>query len=196
MTDRLLIIFVRNPILGQIKTRLAATIGASRTLDIYMKLLRHTAKITSELPVDRVVYYSNFIDRSDKWDNSIYYKKLQIAGTLGEKMKSAFEWGFESGYKRICIIGSDCFELTPETILDGFQLLNTYNGVIGPTRDGGYYLLGLKQMTAPLFENKKWGSSSVASETKDDLEKLGITYQCLELLRDVDTEEDLGDLEI
>ena len=85
MTDRLLIIFVKNPILGQVKTRLAATIGESRTLEIYTKLLCHTVKITSKLPVDKVVYYSNFIDRSDNWDNALYYKKLQIRRRPGRK---------------------------------------------------------------------------------------------------------------
>ena len=154
MTDGLLIIFVKNPIAGQVKTRLAATVGEARALEIYRKLLDHTAKITIELQIHKVVYYSNFIDPNDLWDQIIYQKQVQTQGDLGQKMSAAFEWGFQSGYREICIIGSDCYELTPEIIMSGFQALSTHDAVLGPTRDGGYYLLGMKKIREELFQNK------------------------------------------
>ena len=194
MTDGLLIIFVKNPIAGQVKTRLAATVGEARALEIYRKLLDHTTKITIELPIDKVVYYSNFIDDNDHWDQINYQKQLQTQGGLGQKMSAAFEWGFQSGYKEICIIGSDCYELAPEIIMSGFQSLSTHDAVLGPTRDGGYYLLGMKKMREELFQNKNWGTDSVAADTLNDLKRLSLEYQTLELLNDVDVEEDLGSL--
>jgi len=191
MTDGLLIIFVKNPILGQVKTRLAATVGDARALEIYQKLLDHSAKITIELPIDKVVLYSNFIDNNDIWDQKHYQKQLQTQGDLGQKMSDAFEWGFQSGYKEISIIGSDCYELNPEIIMSGFQELSTHDAVLGPTRDGGYYLLGLKKLRGELFQNKNWGTDSVAADTLNDLNELDLDYRTLETLNDVDTEDDL-----
>ncbi len=191
MTDGLLLIFVKNPILGQVKTRLAATVGEARALEIYRILLDHTTKIIIELPIDKVIYYSNFIDHDDLWDQAIYQKQLQTQGDLGQKMSAAFEWGFQSGYREICIIGSDCYELAPEIIMSGFQALSTHDAVLGPTRDGGYYLLGLKEMRGELFQNKNWGTDSVAADTLNDLNELDLDYRTLETLNDVDTEDDL-----
>lgn len=192
MTKPLLIILVRNPVPGKVKTRLAATMGEARALEIYLRLLAHTAEITKTLPVDKVVYYSDFIDKKDIWDHTVYQKQLQHPGDLGQKLKRAFEWGFDAGYRDICIIGSDCFELTPEIIMDGFQALATYNAVLGPARDGGYYLLGLKKMYARIFEGKQWGTDTVASETLTDFKSHGLKYCLLQPLNDVDVEDDLG----
>lgn len=191
MTDGLLLIFVKNPILGQVKTRLAATVGKEKALEIYLKLLDYTEGITIELPIDKVVFYSNFIDNNDIWDQKHYQKQLQSQGDLGQKMSDAFEWGFQSGYKEICIIGSDCYELNPEIIMSGFQELSTHDAVLGPTRDGGYYLLGLKKLRGELFQNKNWGTDSVAADTLNDLNELDLDYRTLETLNDVDTEDDL-----
>ena len=191
MTDRLLIIFVKNPQLGKVKTRLASTMGDQRALEVYLKLLEYTKAITRDLAVDKVVFYSEFVDRQDGWHSDTYLKQPQIAGDLGDKMKAAFEWGFRSGYREVCIIGSDCLELTPEIIMSGFQALGSDDAVLGPTKDGGYYLLGMKQLHAPLFTNKNWGTHTVGTATQDDLKELGLSYTLLETLTDVDHEEDL-----
>ena len=194
MTDKLLIIFIRNPILGKVKTRLAATVGDQRALDIYQKLLAHTNIITRDLAVDKVVYYSEFVDQQDSWDPAVYQKKLQTPGTLGEKMKAAFEWGFDSGYRQVCIIGSDCQELTSEIIMEGFESLDQYQAVLGPSRDGGYYLLGLNQCRAEVFEGKQWSTDSVAADTLADFRSLRWDYCLLQPLNDVDEEQDLLEL--
>jgi rSAM/selenodomain-associated transferase 1 len=194
MTDKLLIIFVRNPVLGKVKTRLAATLGDHRALDIYQKLLAHTNTITRDLPVEKVVYYSEFVDQQDSWEPAIYQKKLQTPGTLGDKMKAAFQWGFDSGYQQVCIIGSDCRELSSEIIMEGFESLDQYHAVLGPSRDGGYYLLGLNQFRAEVFEGKQWSTDSVATDTLADFRSLGWSYSLLQLLNDVDEEQDLLEL--
>ena len=194
MTDKLLIIFIRNPILGKVKTRLAATLGDQRALDIYQKLLAHTRTITRDLTVDKVVYYSEFVDQQDSWDPAVYQKKLQTSGTLGDKMKAAFQRWFDSGYQQVCIIGSDCRELTSEIIVEGFKSLDQYQAVLGPSRDGGYYLLGLNQFRAEIFEGKQWSTDSVATDTLADFRSLGWRYSLLQPLNDVDEAQDLLEL--
>ena len=193
MTDSLLIIFVKNPVLGKVKTRLAASLGSQKALEIYQKLLEHTANITGLLPTEKAVFYSDFIDENDLWDPAIYQKQQQSPGDLGERMAAAFDWGFQSGYKKVCIIGSDCFELTPEIILNAFQELDTRDAVLGPARDGGYYLLGLKQLRKVLFERKSWGTDTVASDTLRNFRSLDWSYSLLRPLTDVDEEQDLGE---
>lgn len=191
MTKRLLIIFAKNPILGQVKTRLAATMGDEKALEIYLKLLEFTRKITADLPFDKVVFYSHQVDQEDLWSKRIFQKQLQDSGDLGARMQGAFEWGFQSGYQNICIIGSDCLELTPEIIENAFEQLNNNDAVIGPTQDGGYYLLGIKQLHMPLFKNKDWGAETVANDTLIDLKHMNLSCYSLETLTDVDREEDL-----
>ena len=88
--NQLLIIFCRNPEIGKVKTRIAATLGDAKALAIYLMLVKHTLEITSGLPLNKAVFYSDYIDREDNWDNSAYQKFLQHGNDLGEKMLNAF----------------------------------------------------------------------------------------------------------
>lgn len=191
MNKNLLIIFYRNPELGKVKTRLAATLGDATALAIYLKLVSHTRSITENLKLHKAVYYSHFIDREDNWPAEMYDKQIQEGDTLGEKLEHAVKNGFERGFESICVIGSDCFELTEEILKDAFKSLESRDAVIGPARDGGYYLLGIRKFVPLLFQNKNWSTASVASDTINDFERLDLTYTKLPLLTDVDTESDL-----
>ncbi len=186
-----LLIFYRNPELGKVKTRLAKTIGDEKALAIYLRLAAHTRSICQDLPQEKVVYYSHFTDTEDAWPNSHFQKKLQQGSDLGEKMQSAFDQGFKNGCQSICIIGTDCFELTSGIIEQAFTQLEKYDAVIGPAKDGGYYLLGMKKRTPELFQNKKWSTDSVAKDTINDFKRLGLSFVELPPLTDVDEEKDL-----
>jgi rSAM/selenodomain-associated transferase 1 len=187
----LLIIFYRNPELGKVKTRLAKTLGDEKALAIYLKLSSHTRAVTENLAIDKVIYYSNFVDTEDVWPNTSFQKKLQNGNDLGEKMLNAFADGFKNGYQRICIIGTDCFELSGDIIEQAFEQLHTNDAVIGPAKDGGYYLLGMKRPIQELFKNKTWSSESVATDTIQNFKDLSITFSQLVVLSDVDEEKDL-----
>jgi uncharacterized protein len=189
--NNLLIIFYKNPELGRVKTRLAKSVGDQRALSIYLKLSAHTKSISENLPLDKVVYYSHFVDAADSWPNSSFQKKVQLGSDLGEKMQNAFAEGFKRGYTSICIIGTDCFELTSKIIEQAFHQLEKHDAVIGLAKDGGYYLLGMKKPTPQLFQNKNWSTDSVASDTINDFKKLGLSFFKLPWLTDVDEESDL-----
>jgi uncharacterized protein len=191
MKTELLIIFYRNPELGKVKTRLAATVGDAKALAIYYKLASHTRTIASEVDCDRVVYYSDYIDTEDVWSNSDFSKKLQSGSDLGARMENAFEIAFADGYKHVSIIGTDCIELTTQIIVNAFESLKTKDAVVGPAVDGGYYFLGINRFIPELFHEKEWSTNSVCTDTINDFNRLMISYHQLLTLRDVDTEADL-----
>ncbi|MEP2670315.1 MAG: TIGR04282 family arsenosugar biosynthesis glycosyltransferase [Cyclobacteriaceae bacterium] len=193
MQKSLLIIFYRNPELGKVKTRLAATLGDDKALAVYLRLVNHTQSITENLLIDKMVCYSHYVDREDGWDNDGYLKQLQKGETLGDKLKYAVKGAFEKGYHSVGVIGSDCFELTEDILKESFEMLKSYDAVIGPAKDGGYYLLGMTQFVPDFFVNKKWSSESVSRDTIEDFKKLNLSYFELPELSDIDREEDLPD---
>lgn len=182
-------IFTRPPVLGKVKTRLAADIGDEAALKIYNFLLEHTVSVTRELDVVKQVYYSEKIIPNDIWNNDVYEKKLQSGNDLGERMQNAFKDGFSNGFKNIIIIGSDLFDLCREDLEKAFCLLQDCDFVIGPAEDGGYYLLGMKRMLPQLFQHKKWGTPAVFQETVKDLREENVAY--LEYRNDVDIYDDI-----
>lgn len=186
-----LIIFVRKPELGKVKTRLAATIGIERALKVYKDLLVHTKSVTQNLPTDKFVFYHNEITKEDIWDNKSFNKILQAEGDLGFKMQEAFTAIFDKGYDKVLILGSDCFQLEEAILKDALHLLDQKDVVIGPANDGGYYLLGMKKMFPRFFKNKTWSSSEVYKETIADFKALNLSWASLPTLIDIDTEEDL-----
>lgn len=192
-SKKALIIFTRNPELGKVKTRLAKTVGDESALKIYKFLLKHTVEITKNLNVDKYVFYSENIHREDIWDSEIFRKKLQTEGDLGEKMKNAFSEIFGMGYEKAIIIGSDMFDLNKNDLEVAFDSLQTNQFTIGPATDGGYYLLGMKELNSAIFQNKDWGTSSVLEATLKDLrdEK----YVLLEERNDVDYFEDIKNVD-
>jgi uncharacterized protein len=190
-SKNLLMLFVRNPELGKVKTRLAASVGPEVALEIYLHLLQHTRTVTQNLAVDKVVYYSDKVEEQDMWPGQYYQKKVQPEGDLGEKMAAAFADAFAEGYTSVVIIGSDCQQLTQEIIEKAFQELQTHEVVIGPALDGGYYLLGMNRPHPELFQDKRWSTEHVFPDTLYDIGRLHLSHTLLPRLQDVDHLEDL-----
>ena len=186
-----LIIFAKNPEAGKVKTRLAATIGDEAALIVYHRLLFHTATVTGELAMDKFVFYSEQIIHQDIWENKLFFKQIQKGNDLGERMENAFEDLFDKGYDKIVIIGTDCPVLTTGIITSAFTCLDTHNVVIGPAGDGGYYLLGMKQMHVSLFQNIPWSTNTVLVDTMYRCDALKLNYASLSTLNDIDVEKDL-----
>ncbi len=185
-----LIIFVRNPELGKVKTRLAATLGEDKALEIYQQLLMHTWDITKNIAAEKYVLYADEIRETDMWKEAGYHRLLQMDSDLGEKMLAAFKMVFDKNNSKVIIIGSDCIELTAAIIQEALLQLNINDVVIGPANDGGYYLLGMKKLHIEFFFDKQWSTDKVYSATITDFKKAGLLYFELPVLIDVDTEED------
>ncbi|WP_272958877.1 TIGR04282 family arsenosugar biosynthesis glycosyltransferase [Zunongwangia profunda] len=190
-SKNLLLIFTRNPEFGKVKTRLARDIGHQAALDIYKFLLAHTAKICTPLDTEKAVYYSEEIPNNDLWNAAVFQKKKQVGEDLGERMQNAFAEGFNLGYSKIIIIGSDLYDIETKDLEQAFKVLNNHEIVIGPAEDGGYYLLGMKQLHPKLFKNKNWGTATVLQDTINELKKSN--YKLLEKRNDVDLYSDIKD---
>ncbi len=184
----LLIVFVKNIILGKVKTRLAKTIGDKGAFDIYSELFAITEKASQEVNVDRHIYFSDVIIPS-KWEKDA--KFVQEGNDLGEKMQNAFQHGFDLGYQNIVLIGSDLPNISKEIIDNGFQSLTTNDIIFGPAEDGGYYLIGLSKMNTSVFEDKPWSQSELLNVTLEQLKEQHQKVGCIETLNDIDTFEDL-----
>jgi len=186
-----LIVFVKNPLPGKVKTRLAQKIGVKNALSIYQKLLNHTLKTILPLTQDVIIYYADEVIIDDMWAGHPFLKEKQTGIDLGDKMNNAFKDCFSKGYKKICIIGSDNLEIITEIIEQAFHELNDTDIVIGPSTDGGYYLVGMKAQYSEIFKNKSWSTSRVLEETINDLDNQTISYSLLKTLSDIDTYKDL-----
>ena len=189
--NSVLIIFIKNPILGKVKTRLARSIGDEKALMIYRELLNKTMDIASKTECNREVWYSGYINENDQVDPRLFEKKLQEGSNLGERMSNSFSQAFENGSDKAVIIGSDCPDVTDELIAKAFQILDKADLVIGPSLDGGYYLLGMKKYHPELFLGIEWSEISVYETTVRKAKSIGLKISVLPALNDIDTIEDL-----
>lgn len=191
MDKKLVIVFTKNPQLGKCKTRLAASIGDANALKIYQHLIHHTAKVIPQVKADAVAFYSENMEANDAWPSIHFQKQLQANGHLGEKMKAAFAWGFAEGYEHICIVGSDLLDLQASDLKEAFFQLKNHDIVIGPAKDGGYYLLGMNRLHPEAFKNKAWSTSTVLQQTLADLQNQSVFL--LSEKNDIDTLEDAAE---
>ena len=183
-----LIIFIKNPELGKVKTRIAKELGDDAALMIYRELLEITQNSARQANCQRILFYSDFIDESDEWDNSLYSKELQQGDDLGERMKNAFAFVFNNyAIKYAVIIGSDCPHLATWHIERAFSGLGTHDFSLGPAQDGGYYLLGMRELHGEIFENKTWSTSTVLADTHNQIRAMRKSCYLLPSLADVDT---------
>lgn len=191
-SNRLLLIFIRNPVRGMVKTRLASSVGDRQALRIYRELLVHTRKIASAADADRQVWYSDYADEQDEWNQPLFSRHRQREGSLGDKMEEAFAHGFESGYREIVIIGSDCPTLETGHLEVAFRELIRSDLVLGPSKDGGYYLLGMNRFYPELFRGMPWSKPDLFRQTIEVAKNLDLSVHALETLYDIDTADDLA----
>lgn len=187
MHTQALLIFVRKPEWGKVKTRLAADVGNDMALDIYQKLLQYTQDITSTADADRFVFATAPLHHA--WPDTDM--RVQGEGDLGARMTKAFEEIFAEGYRKVMIIGSDCASLTPAHLSRAFAALDTHDLVIGPAADGGYYLLGMTAFFPALFQEIHWSTDTVLSATLSRAEALSLRVHLLDTLTDIDEYKDL-----
>lgn len=187
-----LFIFVKNPEQGMVKTRLAADIGDDAALLVYNRLLEYTESVATKVDVHKQIWYSKEIVTDDLWPDTVYEKCIQSGKNLGERMSRAFSENEKSGYGKQVIIGSDCAELKADHIEKAFAELEEHDVVLGPSEDGGYYLLGMRKYIPELFSGMSWSTENLYRETLETIRTLKLSFAELEMLNDIDTIDDLN----
>jgi hypothetical protein len=187
------LVFVRAPQAGRVKTRLAAGIGAPAALRVYVRLAEHAlAQARASGATVRVHFTpADAGDAVRAWLGPGAEYLPQAEGDLGERMRSAFDAAFAAGFRRVVIIGSDLPDLSAELLGRAFSLLDGHEAVLGPARDGGYYLLGLRRPVREVFSGIAWSTGEVLAATVARLRTMGIEPALLETLSDLDEEGDL-----
>lgn len=189
-----IIIFARYPVEGKVKTRLAANIGNKYAVEFYKLISR---KIINRIKVIRnsykYVFYSDEKEKDivKKWLGRSFLYSHQEGNDLNERMTDAFRKVFSHGANKVIIVGTDIPDLSKELINKAISDLDKNDVVIGPSKDGGYYLLGMKKFTPGLFEDIEFSTETVFAKTIEKIKMLGLTYTTLETLQDIDTEDDL-----
>jgi rSAM/selenodomain-associated transferase 1 len=194
VADLLLQQFARSPVLGQVKTRLAPTLGEEGALALHQRLVFHCCNTLLEsrlAPVQLWVAgnpdHSLFKDCIELGVEGVY---RQCEGDLGARMAQALGQALHS-HQSVILVGSDIPGLDTHYLAAAVEALQNHDAVLGPATDGGYVLIGLKQFPAHLMKDIDWGSDRVLAQTEQRLEQLGWRWQRLSPLPDIDRPEDL-----
>ena len=192
--EDLLLVFLKAPRPGQVKSRLIPALGADAAAELYRVLaeevIRRTAPLAGEYR--RLFFFtpSDALAEVQAWFPG--ETLLPQEGTdLGQRMAAAFSQAFRQDARRVAIIGTDAPAVSRERVLEAFGSLDDHDVVIGPARDGGYYLLALSQSRPALFQGLAWSTPSVFASTAERAKALGLGVRVLETLGDIDTLEDV-----
>jgi len=201
LTSERLIVFTRFPEPGKTKTRLIPTLGEQGAADLQRRMTEHiistvtAARQRHELTVG-VCYEGGDTGLMRNWLGPQFIYQSQRSGNLGRRIDKAFQEAFGDGIEAVVIVGSDIPGISADIIHRAFDGLQKNNLVLGPARDGGYYLIGMQRAAAHranplLFKGIKWGSDKVLAQTIQIAEALRLSFMLLEYLADVDRPEDL-----
>jgi uncharacterized protein len=189
--DCRLIIFVKAPRLGFVKTRLAETIGDETALDTYQTLVEVLLNNLSAVPHVQLCFTpADAAEEIAPWLGSDRSSASQVPGDLGERMHSAITDGLRNA-KGVIIIGSDCPYVTASDIKEAGEKLEEHDIVIGPANDGGYWLIGMTAPHPEVFEAINWSTENVLAETLATAAAAGLSVAKLRELSDIDTVADL-----
>lgn len=188
MTEKLLV-FLRRPVLGNVKTRLASEIGEEEALKIYFNLLDGCHEAFSNLKASVLLYFDTAGNDGPGWMDQ-YRQRIQRGNDLGLRMMNAFREAIAEDDSHVVLIGSDCPELNEDHITRAFQFLQVNDIVIGPAADGGFYLIGMKRVHEKLFDGIVWSTSGVLKKLEENAGSLELNVVYLPVLADIDTVQD------
>jgi rSAM/selenodomain-associated transferase 1 len=191
-----LIIFARYPTPGQVKTRLIPRLGAVGAAHLYRQMaeqtLHHALSLAAQRPLGIGVWYTGGEAAAlAAWLGPQVAYHRQHGGDLGQRLQAAFAGAFAQGHRAVVAIGTDCPDLNTALLAEAFDQLQHHSLVLGPARDGGYYLIGLREPQPRLFEGIPWSSATVLATTVERADQLGLMPAYLATLSDVDRPEDL-----
>ena len=180
-------IFAKPPRPGLVKTRLIPDIGAEQATAVYRHCLQHALGVVGR---SGFKYYVYLTEPSDDRLFEGHFQRLQSGANLGDRMHNALREMLQED-DRALVIGSDCLDITPQHIDRAAALLEERDLVLQPACDGGYTLIGSRRADAALFDGVEWSTSQVLQQTLDNATALGWYSGQLEMVRDIDTLQDM-----
>lgn len=194
MSEEVLAVFAREPVPGRVKTRLARSLGDEAACTIYRHLLSYTLRVLSASG-RRVMLWLTPESKSQFLQDPLFQGHFEIyrqqGVDLGDRMNFLFKSTLAAGYGRVVLVGSDCPGLTPAHIDAAFDTLLSRDVVLGPSEDGGYWLMGQSSPFHDLFSGMTWSHGDVYRDTCDKIASLGLSSGAVGTLRDIDQLEDL-----
>jgi len=184
-------LFLKTPVLGKVKTRLAKSLGDEAALMAYTDLVEYLLKRLGE---SRIHIHHTPADPEPmvNWLGDGYSFSAQECTGLGERLTHAMELEFTAGAEKLIFLGGDCPYVDQVRIDEAFASLDNHDVVMGPAADGGYYLIGMNRMLPELFTDVAWGTDSVFQTSVEICQKLGVSYFLLAEESDVDDLEGWG----
>ena len=199
LDDRCLLFFIKSPEKGKVKSRLASVIGDKPAANLYRDFITQMLSTLrrGDFPFHICFYPHNALKGVKKWLGDQHHYIPQKGKDLGERMSNAFRKAFDTGFKRVVLVGSDIPDLPLKVIEEAFISLKEEDAAIGPAYDGGYYLIGFKEKTfsPQVFERMAWGTERVFEDTMKVLKNLNQRVHTLPYLRDIDTVDDLKNID-
>jgi rSAM/selenodomain-associated transferase 1 len=193
-----LLLFVKSPIKGKVKTRLAAEIGEDFAVELYKCFVEDLISLVENLDVQFKICFFPPNTKSTllEWLGEQHCYRPQIGNNLGERLKNAFDNSFEEGFSKLVAIGSDSPDLPENFLRQAFKELESCDAVVGPSNDGGYYLIGFSKdsFLPEAFDGIAWSTSAVCNQTQMTLMKHRLNIHFLPQWYDVDTQLDLNRL--
>ncbi len=190
-----ILLFIKAPVRGQVKSRLAAVIGDETALELYKNFILDIIDSVKKTgyPFRACYYPPDAGAEVSSWLAGQYHIMPQQGGDLGERMENAFIRCFSEGFERAILIGSDLPDLTPAVLQEAMASLAENDVVIGPASDGGYYLIGFHKHTLMprMFQGIPWSTETVFQETMAILQNSALSVHQAPKWNDVDTLEDL-----
>lgn len=191
-SSRSLVIFANAPERGRVKSRIAADLGADVALTAYRALAEHAVAAASHVDWCRkTIAYAppGAANVMRDWFGDLFDYRAQSDGELGRRMLDALQRAFADGADRVVLIGVDCPGVTEGVINEAFTRLDQAEVVIGPSFDGGYYLIGMKTPQKALFTDIPFGTGDTLQKTLLSARRASIRVSLLEWKRDVNTGE-------
>jgi hypothetical protein len=199
LDNRCLLFFIKSPEKGKVKSRLAAVIGEEPAANLYRDFITQMLSTLrrGDFPFYICFYPNNALKGLKEWLGDQHHYIPQKGKDLGERMRNGFIDAFAMGFKRVVLVGSDIPDLPLEVIEEAFISLKEEEAAIGPAYDGGYYLIGFKEKTfsPQVFERMAWGTERVLEDTMRVLKNLNQRVHTLPYLRDIDTVDDLKNID-
>jgi hypothetical protein len=191
--QRVLGIFAKEPRPGQVKSRLAATIGADAATRLYDAFLRDLLPRLMTIDATRVLAFASPADHDffRVLCGEYFELELQVGSDLGARMATFFQNQFARGASRVILVGSDSPDLPLQRIEQAFARLDDQDVVVGPSDDGGYYLVAMRKLVCDIFAGIEWSTANVFTQTAQRLRQIGVRYSLLEPWYDVDLPDDL-----